>query len=71
MEREVAQSKVFQDALREMAKELSAAICRRNCARSLFGRDAEEFSAILRDVASEGAEDVLAHLRATDEGPRP
>jgi exonuclease SbcD len=65
MEREVAQSKTFQDALREMAKELSGTLPQ-ELREGLFGRDAEEFSAILRDVASEGAEDVLAYLRAAD-----
>src|SRR5208282_5886049 len=65
MEREVAQSKAFQDALREMAKELSGALPQ-ELRTDLFGRDADEFSAILRDVASEGAEDVLAYLRAAE-----
>ncbi|MBV8104424.1 MAG: DNA repair exonuclease [Hyphomicrobiales bacterium] len=63
MEQEVAQSKAFQDALREMAKELSGTLPQ-ELREGQFGRDAEEFSAILRDVASEGAEDVLAYLRA-------
>jgi exonuclease SbcD len=65
METEVVQSKGFRDALREFAEEL-----RRNLPHDsredLFGRDAEEFADILRGVASEGAEDVLAHLRAAD-----
>jgi DNA repair protein SbcD/Mre11 len=65
METEIAQSLTFQDALREFAEEL-----RRNLPQDsrdgLFGRDATEFADILRRVASEGAEDVLAHLRATD-----
>ena len=65
MEKEVAQSKAFQDALREMAKELSGTLPQ-EVREGLFGCDAEEFSAILRDVASEGAEDVLAYLRAAD-----
>ena len=67
MEREVAQSKAFQDALREIAKELSGTLPQ-ELRQDLFGRDAEEFSAILRDVASEGAEDVLAYLRAAERG---
>ncbi len=65
MEREVAQSKAFQDSLSEMAKELSGALPQ-ELRTDLFGRDAEEFAEILRDAASQGAEDVLAFLRAAD-----
>jgi DNA repair protein SbcD/Mre11 len=65
METEVAQSKAFQDALGEIAEEL-----RRNLpagARDgLLGGDPGELAKILRAVAREGAEDVLAHLRAAD-----
>ncbi len=65
METEVAQSKSFQDALREMAEELSRNLP--NGSRDgLLGRDPGEFAAMLRAVAREGAEDVLAHLRAGD-----
>jgi exonuclease SbcD len=65
METEVAQSKVFQDALSDIAEEL-----RRNLPHSarddLLGRDPGELAKILRALAREGAEDVLAHLRAGD-----
>jgi DNA repair protein SbcD/Mre11 len=65
MEAEVAQSKAFQDALGEIAEEL-----RRNLppgARDgLLGQDPGELAKILRALAREGAEDVLAHLRASD-----
>ena len=65
METEVAQSKAFQDALGEIAEEL-----RRNLppgARDgLLGQDPGELAKILRALAREGAEDVLAHLRGAD-----
>ena len=65
METEVAQSKAFQDALSEIAEEL-----RRNLPHSardgLLGQDPGELAKILRALAREGAEDVLAHLRAGD-----
>ena len=65
METEVAQSKSFHDALGEIAEEL-----RRNLppiARDgLLGGDPRELAKILRALARDGAEDVLAHLRATD-----
>jgi DNA repair protein SbcD/Mre11 len=65
METQVAQSKAFQDALGEIAEEL-----RRNLPQgsrdSLLGQDPGELAAILRAIAREGAEDVLAHLRASD-----
>src|SRR6202035_5933468 len=65
METEVAESKTFQDALREMAEELSRNLP--NGSRDgLLGRDPGEFANMLRAVAREGAEDVLAHLRARD-----
>ncbi len=70
MEREVAQSKAFQDALREMAEELRGHLPP-GSREELFGRDMEEFSQILRDVASEGTEDVLAHLRAANKDQAP
>ncbi len=69
MEREVAQSRAFQDALRDMAEDLSGHLPQ-ELRKDLFGRDTEEFAEILRAVASEGAEDVLAHLRAADKDPR-
>jgi hypothetical protein len=65
METEVAQSKAFQDALREMAEELSRNLPH-GSRDGLMGRDAGEFAKMLRAVAREGAEDVLAHLRAAD-----
>lgn len=65
MEREVAQSKAFQDELREMAEELRGHLPA-GSREDLFGRDAAEFAQILREVASDGAEDVLAFLRAGD-----
>jgi DNA repair exonuclease SbcCD nuclease subunit len=65
MECEVAQSKAFHDALGEIAEDL-----RRNLppgARDgLLGQDPGELAKILRALAREGAEDVLAHLRAAD-----
>ena len=65
METEVAQSKAFQDALRDIADELG-----RNLPFAsrdgVLGRDASEFAGILRAIARQGAEDVLAHLRAPD-----
>ena len=65
METEVAQSKAFADVLREFAEELKRNLPHDSRA-DLFGRDADEFAGILRGLASEGAEDVLAHLRAAD-----
>jgi DNA repair exonuclease SbcCD nuclease subunit len=65
METEVAQSKAFQDALSEIAEELSRNLPH-GSRDGLMGRDAGEFAKMLRAVAREGAEDVLAHLRATD-----
>jgi GGDEF domain-containing protein len=49
--------------LREFAEELKRNLPHDSRA-DLFGRDADEFAGILRGLASEGAEDVLAHLRA-------
>jgi DNA repair exonuclease SbcCD nuclease subunit len=65
METEVAQSKAFEGVLREFAEELKRNLPHDSRA-DLFGCDAEEFAGILRGLASEGAEDVLAHLRAAD-----
>ena len=65
METEVAQSKAFQDALRGIADELSRNLPH-GSREGVLGADAEDFSAILRAIAREGAEDVLAHLRAAD-----
>ena len=63
METEIAQSKAFHDALSEIAEDL-----RRNLPPSardgLLGADPGELAKILRALAREGAEDVLAHLRA-------
>jgi DNA repair protein SbcD/Mre11 len=65
MEREVAHSKAFQDAMRELADDLRGHLPP-GSREDLLGRDADEFGEILRGVASEGAEEVLAHLRASD-----
>jgi DNA repair exonuclease SbcCD nuclease subunit len=70
MEREVARSKAFQDELREMAEELRGHLPA-GSREDLFGRDAAEFAQILRDVASEGVEDVLAFLRAGEKDRAP
>ncbi len=67
MEREVQSSRAFQDALRELAEDLRGHLPA-GSREELFGRDSEEFAQILRDLASEGAEEVLAHLRAADTG---
>jgi hypothetical protein len=65
METEVTQSKAYQDALREFADELSRHLPH-GSRDGLLGRDAQEFGDILRGIASEGADEVLAHLRAAD-----
>jgi DNA repair protein SbcD/Mre11 len=65
METEVAQSKAFQDALSEIAEELSRNLPH-GSRDGLLGRDPGEFAKMLRAVAREGAEDVLAHLRKAD-----
>ncbi len=65
METEVAQSKAFQDSLREIAEELNRNLPQ-GSREGLLGDDPAEFAKILRRVAREGAEDVLAHLRAVD-----
>ena len=69
MEREVTQSKAYQDALREMAEELRGHLPA-GSREELLGLDTAALAQILRDVASEGAEDVLAYLRSTDKGYR-
>ncbi len=65
METEVARSLAFQDALRDLAAEMRAQLPAAS-RDDLLGRDAEECANILRRIAREGAEDVLAHLRAAD-----
>ena len=65
METEVARSKAFQDALRDLAEDLRGHLPQ-DVRADLFGRDEEAFAGILRDIANEGAEDVLARLRAAD-----
>ena len=70
MEAEVARSKAFQDELRSLADELSGQLPR-ELRDDLFGRDAHEFASVLRSIANEGAEDVLARLRASDEDRAP
>ncbi len=63
MESEVAQSKAFHDELREIAEDLRGHLPA-GLREDLFGREAEDFERMLHGVASEGAENVLAHLRA-------
>src|SRR5271166_405037 len=63
MESEVAQSKAFHDELREIAEDLRGHLPA-GLREDLFGREAEDFERMLQGVASEGAENVLAHLRA-------
>ena len=65
METEVAQSKAYLDALREIAEELSRNLPH-GARDGLLGQDPGEFAKILRAAAREGAENVLAHLRAAD-----
>jgi DNA repair exonuclease SbcCD nuclease subunit len=66
---EVARSKAFLDSLRELAEDLSRNLPA-GSREDLLGRDADEFASILADIASDGAENVLAHLRADSErGP--
>jgi hypothetical protein len=67
METEVAQSKAFQDALSEIAEELKRNLPA-GARDGLLGQDPGELAKILRAIAREGAEDVLAHLRASDRG---
>jgi exonuclease SbcD len=65
METEVAHSMAFQEALRNLAAEMRGQLPPAS-RDDLLGRDAEEFANILRRIAREGAENVLAHLRAAD-----
>ncbi len=65
METEVAQSKAFRDELRAIAEELRGHLPP-GSREDLFGADAEAFAEALSVLASEGAEDVLALLRAAD-----
>ena len=65
METEVAQSKAFRDELQAIAEELRGHLPP-GSREDLFGADAEAFAEALSVLASEGAEDVLAHLRAAD-----
>jgi DNA repair exonuclease SbcCD nuclease subunit len=65
METEVAQSKAYLDALRAIAEELSRNLPH-GARDGLLGQDPGEFAQILRAAAREGAENVLAHLRAAD-----
>ena len=65
METEVAQSKAFRDELQAIAEELRGHLPP-GSREDLFGADAEAFAEALSVLAAEGAEDVLAHLRAAD-----
>ena len=65
METEVAQSKAFRDELRAIAEELRGHLPQ-GSREDLFGADADAFAEALAGFAREGAEDVLAHLRAGD-----
>jgi DNA repair protein SbcD/Mre11 len=61
MEDEVEQSKAFGDALREFAAELQNHLPAASRG-DVLGHDPEEAARILRALAREGAENVLAHL---------
>jgi exonuclease SbcD len=65
MENEVVRSKAFRDELRSIADDLRGHLPP-GAREDLFGADAQAFADILRSVAEEGAQDVLAHLRAAD-----
>ena len=65
MESEVALSKAFRDELAGIAEELRGALPP-GSREELFGADAEAFAEALRVFAREGADDVLAFLRAGD-----
>ncbi len=65
MENEVVRSKAFRDELQSIAEDLRGHLPP-GSREDLFGSDAQAFADILRAVAHEGAEDVLAHLRAAD-----
>ena len=65
MENEVAQSKAFRDELQSIAEDLRGHLPA-GSREDLFGSDAQAFADVLSSVAREGAEDVLAHLRAGD-----
>ena len=70
METEVAQSKAFRDELQAIAEELRGHLPP-GAREDLFGADAEAFAEALGAFAREGAEDVLAHLRAADKDAAP
>ena len=63
MENEVVRSKAFRDQLQSIAEDLRGHLPP-GSREDLFGADAQAFADILRSVAREGAEDVLAQLRA-------
>ncbi len=65
MENEVVMSKAFRDELQSIADDLRGHLPP-GSRDDLFGADAQAFADILRSVARQGAEDVLAHLRAAD-----
>jgi hypothetical protein len=63
---DIFDSPVYRQAVAEIASELSASLPPE--ARKLFGSDEESFQAILAELASQGTDDVLARLRASEEG---
>jgi DNA repair protein SbcD/Mre11 len=65
MENEVVQSKAFRDELHSIAEDLRGHLPP-GCREDLLGSDAQAFADVVHAVAREGAEDVLAHLRAAD-----
>ncbi len=65
MENEVVGSKAFRDELQSIAEDLRGHLPS-GSREDLFGADSQAFVDILRAIAREGAEDVLAHLRAAD-----
>jgi DNA repair protein SbcD/Mre11 len=65
MEDEVVRSKAFRDELHAIAEDLRGHLPP-GSREDLFGDDAQAFADILRSLAEQGAEDVLAHLRAVE-----
>ncbi|RBP04551.1 DNA repair exonuclease SbcCD nuclease subunit [Roseiarcus fermentans] len=65
METEVAGSKAFRDELQSIAEDLRGHLPP-GAREDLFGADAEGFAEALGVIAREGADDVLAFLRAAD-----
>ena len=67
MEGHVANSQAFLAEMSEFAEDLRKALPPMS-REALFGADEHAFAEALKRVAREGAEDVLAHLRAADKG---